>query len=391
MIIQIRGRLLGIAKMRLSSYKYFVLLIYLLLAACSSDALTTEISPVDGSKLSHTETKAAADSSVATSSPTSPETSPLTAGVTLKQLTSGACCVSPFWSPDSQHVYYIDRPDKDYRSGIWSVDTEVGKIEFLTEKMGVYSADMNKRAFFENGNTYVENLPTGEIWMIPNGGKEVLFSQDGEWLTWIEGQSGPPFNNIMREIWISRFDGSQPMMVSPVLGNNTMKWFPDGRILVNGHVPSTVNGQGFWILNPRGEQAEPTFLVELPVEGRVRNSSISPSGNWLVYLVTFSGDPNFDGIWLVDTRTSEKLRLEVFGAFQWRDGERLLVIPLDLTQVSHYLLQIDASTGDVEYLTDPEIDPFKIANGDWSVSPDGRRITFVSAADNNIWVLTIVE
>jgi hypothetical protein len=52
------------------------------------------------------------------------------------------------------------------------------------------------------------------------------------------------------------------------------------------------------------------------------------------------------------------------------------------------LWQVQAGGGQPEPLTDPAVTPFKVANGDWSVSPDGQHIVFVSAADHNLWLLT---
>jgi Tol biopolymer transport system component len=40
---------------------------------------------------------------------------------------------------------------------------------------------------------------------------------------------------------------------------------------------------------------------------------------------------------------------------------------------------------------DPDVTPFKIANGDWAVSPDGRHVTFVENRDRNIWLLTLSD
>jgi hypothetical protein len=41
--------------------------------------------------------------------------------------------------------------------------------------------------------------------------------------------------------------------------------------------------------------------------------------------------------------------------------------------------------------TSPETTPFRIANGDWTVSPDGRRIAYVSADDYAIWVIELAS
>ncbi len=47
------------------------------------------------------------------------------------------------------------------------------------------------------------------------------------------------------------------------------------------------------------------------------------------------------------------------------------------------------ATGEARQLTDPATTPFKIANGDWRVSPDGRYVAFVESSDRNIWVIAL--
>jgi Tol biopolymer transport system component len=42
-------------------------------------------------------------------------------------------------------------------------------------------------------------------------------------------------------------------------------------------------------------------------------------------------------------------------------------------------------------VTDPAITPFKVANGDWTVSPDGRYVAFVESRDHNIWLLALPD
>ena len=95
-------------------------------------------------------------------------------------------------------------------------------------------------------------------------------------------------------------------------------------------------------------------LIELVRAERVRSAQLSPDGRWLVYAVTFSGDPEQDGIWLLDTASQEKRRLEFFGAYRWRDPGRLIFVPLDLSKTTHIFWQIDVATGLVEPLTSSE-------------------------------------
>ncbi len=309
----------------------------------------------------------------------------------LRRLTTGGCCVEPFWSPDSQQVLYIDRPAQDAASGLWGVDTLGSEPQFVTERLGIYSADMLLRAFPRDGATFIEDLSTGQQWSVPNGGRAVSFSADKNWVAWTAGQTGPPFNTARREIWISSVNGGQDRQVFSGIRAGFEGWFPDGRLLVSGLVDGPDSEQALWALNADQIQDGQSELVELGRGGRLREARISPNGEWVAYLSTFSTDPAQDGIWLADARSGERRRLDVFGGHQWRDDQRLLIIPLDLSQPAQRLLQVEAASGQLQAVTDPAITPFKIANSDWNVSPDGEMIAFVSAEDGNIWVLELPD
>lgn len=312
-----------------------------------------------------------------------------TAAPALRRLTTGGCCVDPFWSPDGQQLLYIDRPSPEAPVGLWGIgiNAQGSEPEFIIDRLGIYSPDMQLRAFPQDGTTYIENLSTGELWNIPNGGRAVSFSPDQTWLAWTAGQTGSPFNTARRDIWISRVDGSQDRLVFSGIRAGFEGWFPDGRILTSGLVEGSDSEQALWVLNP--DQAEEG--IELGRSARIREARISPNGDWVAYLTSFSADPAQDGLWLADSRTGDRRRLDIFGGYQWRDDQHLLVVPLDLSQPVHRLLQVEAASGQVRPITDPTITPFKIANKDWVVSPDGKKMAFVSADDGNIWVLELPD
>ena len=71
--------------------------------------------------------------------------------------------------------------------------------------------------------------------------------------------------------------------------------------------------------------------------------------------------------------------------------DRLLVVPFDPEAAFHRFVEIDPGTGDAKPLTDPAVTPFKIANGDWRVSADGRSVAFVESNDRNIWVIGLPD
>ena len=306
-----------------------------------------------------------------------------------RQLTQGGCCVNPTWSSDSQRVLYFDRPTSQDQAGIWGIDLQGGSPVFVTAQWAIYSNDQALRAFPSSGQTIVERVSDGQRWTIPNDGRSVVFSMDGVQLGWTAGRSQPPFDSTVRQIWVSQADGSGARQVMSVLSGGISGWFPDGQLLVNGRLENIDLGQALWVLTPPTVEGGDWNAAELLQAKRIRGAIISPDGNWLAYVSAFSGDPNQDGLWLLHIRSGEKRRLEIFGAYRWRDASRLLVIPLELDQPFHRLLQVNLSGGGIETLTNPETSPFKIANGDWSVSPDGSHLAYVSAMDGNIWVIDL--
>ncbi len=299
--------------------------------------------------------------------------------------------MDPFWSRDGKQVLYIDRPAQDMPSGLWGIALQGSEPQFVSDQLGIYSADMQLLAYPENGATFVENLSTGELWRIPNGGRAISFSPDNTWLAWTAGQTGPPFDTAQREVWISRVDGSEAQLVFSGMRAGFAGWFPDGRLLVSGLVGDGSRNQALWVLKPGQSQSEQPDMDELVRGNRLREVRISPNGEWVAYLVTFSADPAQDGLWLVNTSTGEQHSLDVFGGYKWRDGQNLLVVPLDINQPIHRFLQIGAATGQIHPITDPDTTPFKIANGDWSISPSGKEIIFVSAEDSNIWLIELSD
>jgi Tol biopolymer transport system component len=334
------------------------------------------------------------DNSPVTPQPAAPTTEPPPAASStrapeLRSLTEGGCCVEPFWAPDSASLYYIDRPSADDPSGLWRVSLQGETPEFVTDRLGIFSADLRLRAFPSGGQTLVEDLQTGEQWRIPNDGRPVSFSPDGAWLAWTAGQSGPPFDRARREVWISRSDGSDAQLVFAALRGGFEGWFPDGRLLVSGSAAEGGAQQALWALDLENSRPDQPDLVELGRGGRLREAKISPGGGWLAYLVTFSDDPAQNGLWLADTHTGERRRLEQFGGYNWRDENHLLLVPLLLDQPLHWLIEIEAASGAAQVRTDPGQTPFKIANGDWQVSPDGQKLAFLSAVDGNIWLLEL--
>ena len=322
----------------------------------------------------------------------SPTASPVSSpspqpGPVLIQLTSGGCCVQPFWSPEGQKILFIDKPAPDAPSGIWGVSRQGGAPELVAKRPGIYSADWRLLAYPEGGITFVENVEDGQRWSIANGGREVTFSPDGSQVAWTGGASGPPYDTVRRQVWVSQVDGSQAHPVIETYGGGFAGWFPDGRLLVSGRLSLAESGQALWAVHPDAQNgAQPRELARGP---RLHGATISPGGGWLAYAVTFAEDPDENGLWVVNVNSGEKKRLDVFGAYRWRNEGQLLVAPLELGEPWHRFLEVEVGSGQTRALTNPSVTPFKIANNDWAVAPDGSQIVFVSAEDLNLWLLDL--
>jgi Tol biopolymer transport system component len=292
--------------------------------------------------------------------------------------------VQPFWSPDGSQVWFIDRPDANSPSGIWGVNVSGGEPQFVAERVGVYSPDWSLVAYPEGGRTYVERVG-GERWAISDAaGRAVSFSPDGRLILWQAASASANFDRRVVEVWIANVDGSESRAVARLIGGGVSGWFPDGqRLLVSGRESLSDD------LNLAALNLADGSLTVIAHGARLRGGTLSPGGGWVAYQITFSGDPAQDGLWVARTDGSEARRLEVFGAYRWRSEGKLLMIPLEAGAASHRLLEVDAASGAARALTDSAITPFRVAGGDWSVSPDGKRVVFVSAEDHNLWVIDL--
>lgn len=348
----------------------------------------------------------------------SPTPTPMPA---LRRLTQGKCCTQPFWSPDSRQVLFIDKPSPSLPTGIWAVDVaQPGPTpELLTERIAFYTPDLTLRTELNDDRTFIERLadppsstasgaeastPEGDssseegllaepdstpetAWEVPSEGQPVFVSPGQKRIAWQKSDEDLPFERRTTQVWVADLDGSVPQMVADLPRGGFSGWISDDVILLTGRDSLDDQEQALFALSMVDESR-----VELARGERLRGGLLSPDGLWLTYFMALDDDASQNGVWLVSTDGSERHKLErdLFGAYQWRDGHRLLIIPLQPEATSHEIWEFDAETGQARWLTDG-LTPFKIANGDWSVSPDGRYVAFVESQDRNIWLLTLAD
>jgi Tol biopolymer transport system component len=317
---------------------------------------------------------------------------------TLHQLTTGGCCTQPFWSPDSQQVLFIDKPAPDAPVGIWGVDVAQPDPtpELVTERIAFYTADMAFLVELGEDTTTIERLADNARWTVPADGRSVSISPGRTRIAWQASDEDLPFERQVTQVWVANLDGTDAQAVATLPRGGLSGWISDDVLLLSGRESLESREQVLYTFSlTSGHQTELVRAEQL------RGGLLSPDGAWLAYYVALDEDPAQNGLWLVRTDGSTELAevgserrqldRDLFGAYQWRDAGRLLIIPFRPEAVSHELWELDVNTGETRHLTDPDVTPFKIANGDWAVSPDGRHVTFVESRDRNIWLLTLSD
>jgi Tol biopolymer transport system component len=181
-------------------------------------------------------------------------------------------------------------------------------------------------------------------------------------------------------------DGSGQRRLGALVGGSVVDWLPGGeRLVFTGRAAANVDG-GVWYLDLRDGR-----LIELHRQARMSGFQVSPDGEWLAYTATFQASPADNGLNLMRLEPRERRVVGWPGSYRWAPaGGRMVVIPPRAgPDVPFVVRELDPATGDAVDLTDPARVDLRIANYDWALSPDGRRIAYVSSADYAIWVLQL--
>lgn len=357
-------------------------------AAVETPAPTATSAPTNTATVTQTNTPAP------TAIPSHTPTATSTPAPVLRQLTTGGCCVQPFWSAVAERVLFIDKPAVDAPVGLYGVSVtqpEAAPV-LVSERIEDSQAVGQYRVETTERTTTIVRLADGERWTVPAAGRNVVFSADQSRIAWTVSDDDLPPDRQVTSVWVANVDGSAATRVAALRRGGLSGWIGEDALLVSGRESADAREQVLWAL-----ALADGSLRELARAERLRSPLLSPSGRWVVYYTTFDPDPTRNGLWLVGTGEEGAAPVlvprELFGSYQWRAcagcDETLLVIPFRPDAAYHELWELQPATMDARPLTDPAEIQFKIANGDWRVAPDGRHVAFVESADRNVWVLTL--
>jgi WD40-like Beta Propeller Repeat len=323
--------------------------------------------------------------SAPTAKPTATPTATQVPAPTLRQLTEGKCCTQPFWSADSRMVMFIDKPAENAPTGFYAVDvTAPAPPKLISEHVTFFSSDMQFAISYDAVNATIERLSDGQKWQIHNGGRTVLLSPNHKYVVWNESGQNGPIETRVTTVMMANTDGTDGHPLGSALRAGVSAWLDDDRLLMTARPNRTSQEVTLSVYSLSGGPSRVLATSE-----HLRNALPSPDGTWVAYTIVFDKDPEQNGLWLIRADAGTARKLDFWGSVQWRDNHRIVYVPLLSNSTNHAFYEYDAETGVHRRLTDPSVTSFKIANGDWVVSPDGSKIVFLETKDLNLWMWSL--
>ncbi len=308
---------------------------------------------------------------------------PINTDWSLRQVGDGGCCAGAWWK-DSDRLYFIDGIEGQIASvfEFW-LDGQQPPTIVQNAPPAIISADGAFQLIYEPEQTTIRRLDNGAEWTLGIPNNFPVLSPDNRLLMYSRGEA-----DAMREIWVTALDGSVNRVIWSSEGRNaTARWLDSEHVLISER--ELIPGRYTTLTVV---QIEDSTTYSLGTWYGLRNIQIAPGGNRLIFASTFNPDPANDGTFALEIEPGAvPQKLPWFGDYRWRDAESVFYITFDPTTDIQQLNSYHVLRGEAEALTDPDTMPFTIANGDWSVSPDGRAIVFQEARDHNIWLLAAVE
>lgn len=307
----------------------------------------------------------------------------------LRQLLSGGCCVNPMWRADGQAIRFLDKPTANATVGIYEVAVDapapVVAGTLFTTTLASWAGRGRFYVTTTSDGVTINDLVTGKVTTPPTDGNQVAISPDGTRLAWQVRAAGSGSNNQRQTtFWVAGLDGSEAQAGASLRGGSLVGWLGNGALLLQRTADADDDKRTLVRYD-----IEAGTTTDLDSGTRFNGMALSPSGEFIVYYISLDENKAQNAIWVMNTTTGKKQQLPVIGGYQWRDATRLLVIPVPSGTPAFHVEEYDAASATLRPLTDPAVLPFRVANNDWMLSPDGSRMVFVSAEDGNLWLLEL--
>lgn len=294
----------------------------------------------------------------------------------------GTCCPGAVWAPDSRALLFLDGPPARGSTGIYQVPAGGGPVTRRFSSVAFFSPSLRWAVRPGPGrDTVLERLADGKRFVLPTRGADVAWSPTEARVAYTVSDTSGNYDRRVSRVYVANIFGS-PRQVTTLSGAGIGGWTDDTTLLLSGKVAAGNRDRALLTLNVATGQRR----VLRSALG-FRAVALSPDGKQVAYTVAFDQAAR-NGLWLQGTAGGAPRRLDTFGAYRWRDASRLLLIPLGQAGAAHVLRQYDVRTGQWTTLGDLGD---QVRQSDWAVSPDGRQLSYLSAKDGNVRVLTLPE
>ena len=303
------------------------------------------------------------------------------------RLTEAGCCYGPFFLDGA--VTFIDKPSDKEPAAFYAVSAAGRRARLAESRMGVF---MNGGAYFRyeaEGRIVIERRKDkGQLifsaWDDVENPSNIALSPDGEQVSWSVREMEGPYDERRTEVWRAALQDAEGEKVMSLFGGGLSAWLPDGRWLMSGRHAIEEEDRTLFVYDLESRQS-----VELFQALSFRSVSVSPDGQWVAFVVAFDPKPERNGLWLATTDGTQRMKVDFFGAFAWRDATHLYYMPYRESAPANEVWVFNVLKQTSVRLTDPALTPFKIAQNDFAFAPDGSGLAFVSAADLSIWWLPL--
>ncbi|HLI50220.1 MAG TPA: hypothetical protein VKU87_00405 [Thermomicrobiaceae bacterium] len=289
-------------------------------------------------------------------------------------VTAAGCCGLFAWVDDSQ-LLVLDAPGGRAQTSIY--DLTNGNRKQLGGDFGTSAAGLVALSDQASGTTRIVDQNGRTVSTIQNQGTETWIAPNGKRVAWLQPlPSKTPSSLLPRpvELWVADINGANAKPVLRLLASN-VQWLADSRHLVTVGRTLAAQSPGVWDI----DSDTGSHQVIVPATF-VQALQVSPDGAHLAYLITFSGKPAQDGIWVSNADGTGRRHISGQGGFRWADGgSRLWLLQLAPDGGGNDHLQLIDTASDAT-VTTVALDG-RVLDDRWSISPDGRYVAFWRETD----------
>ncbi len=309
--------------------------------------------------------------------------------VTITPAARDAWNLGAWWQPDDLDAVYVIDAIPGQETGVFR--------QPLNGSPRTYVQPAPPANTSPDGTITVERLPdgrmqltdtaSGDVFTVDTGGVYPAVAPGGARILYemVYGEVVPGTSAPGVVIWAADLDGTNPRRVYSGVGSYSM-WLDDHRVLVIQHITYTPEYR-LYVVDLDTDTPEPQ-AERLASIHYMQGLQVAPGGGHIAFYRTFQDDSRENGVFVLRTEPGATPRkLPVFGAYRWRDADSLYMLSYGIDAPAHALGVVEIESRVVRWLTDPDAQPIRIANGEWSVSPDGSRIVYVDADDFGLYVV----